>query len=261
MTRSILLCPPVFYDVRYSINPWMKGENVNNALAMQQWFQLKNTLQFMGINVHLIDQHPDLPDMVFTANAGTVKGGDVVLSKFKHSQRQNESAEFEEWFNSMGYQVHHLDRDMLFEGCGDTVINGKKIIGGYGFRSNLKGLRAASEILQLELISVKLKNPQFYHLDTCFTMLNDELALYYPGAFSKYTISKLKEHFELIPVDSAAAHKFVCNSIVSGQDILMPAGNESTANMLEDYGFRTRLINTAEFLKSGGSLQCMALWI
>ena len=73
MTRSILLCPPVFYDVKYSINPWMKGENVNNALAMQQWFQLKNTLHHMGIKIHLIDQHPDLPDMVFTANAGTIK--------------------------------------------------------------------------------------------------------------------------------------------------------------------------------------------
>ena len=261
MTRSILLCPPVFYDVKYSINPWMKGENVNNAKAMQQWFQLKNTLQFMGVKIHLIDQHPDLPDMVFTANAGTVKGGEVVLSNFKHRERQDESAEFEEWFNSIGYQVHRLGPDMTFEGCGDAVVNNKKMIGGYGFRSNLKGLREAAELLQLDLVAVKLNNPQFYHLDTCFTMLNDELALYYPGAFSKHTVSKLREHFELIAVDSESAHKFVCNSIVSGQDILMPAGNDTIANKLEHYGFRTRLINTTEFLKSGGSLQCMALWI
>ncbi len=261
MTRSILLCPPVFYDVKYSINPWMKGDEVDSPLAMQQWFQLKNTLQFMGVNVHLIDQHPALPDMVFTANAGTVKGGDVVLSRFKHPQRQQEPAQFEEWFNSMGYTVHHLEKGAIFEGCGDTVISQNKLVGGYGFRSNLRGLRGAAEILGLELLSVKLKNPQFYHLDTCFAMLNEELALYYPDAFSKHTISKLRQHFELIPVPKENALRFACNSIVAGHDVLMPGGNDAIADLLEDYGYRTRLINTSEFMKSGGSLQCMALWI
>ena len=228
---------------------------------MQQWFQLKNTLGHMGVKVNLIDQHPRFPDMVFAANAGTVKGGDIVLSNFRHPQRQGESAEFAAWFNSMGYEVHHLDSKSFFEGCGDTVVADRKLIGGYGFRTNLRGLREAAEILRLELIPIKLKNPQFYHLDTCFTLLNENLALYYPDAFSKHTITKLRDHFELIPVSTEEANRFACNSIVYGQTVLMPAGNEQVADRLENYGLRTSLINTSEFLKSGGSLQCMALWI
>jgi len=261
MNRSILLCPPVFYDVIYSINPWMQGEDVDKPIAMQQWFQLKNILSHLGANVKLIDQDPNLPDMVFTANAGTVRGADVVLSNFKHPQRQAESQHFAQWFYNEGYNVHRLPPSAAFEGCGDTVIANELLIGGYGFRSDLKALRMTAEILDLDLLPLKLSDPNFYHLDTCFTLLRPDLALYYPGAFSSYTISKLKKHMELIPVSPEAANKFVCNSIVCGNVIIMPAGNDAVADELENYGIQARLIDTSEYLKSGGSLQCMALWI
>ena len=261
MSQTILLCPPVFYDIKYSINPWMKGENVDHALAMHQWFQLKNVLSFLGITIREIDQHIDLPDMVFTANAGTVRGAHVVLSNFKHEERQPETLEFEKWFDKQGYITHRLPASVAFEGCGDTVINENTLIGGYGYRSDLKGLRMAAELLGLDLLPIKLNNPNFYHLDTCFTLLRPDLALYYPDAFSSYTISKLKKHLRLIPVSEEEAHNFACNSIVYKHYVVMPAHNEDLANRLEDEGMEARIIDTSEFLKSGGSLPCMALWI
>jgi N-dimethylarginine dimethylaminohydrolase len=261
MSETILLCPPVFYDIKYSINPWMKGESVDHSLAMHQWFQLKNVLSFLGVKIREIDQHPDLPDMVFTANAGTVRGADVVLSNFKHKERQQETVQFEKWFKDEGYNVHRLPKSVTFEGCGDTVINGDILIGGYGYRSDLKGLRTAADLLDLDLLPLKLNNPNFYHLDTCFTLLRPDLALYYPGAFSSYTVSKLKKHLRLIPVSEEEAHNFACNSIVYKHYLIIPAHNETLANQLEDEGIEARIIDTSEFLKSGGSLQCMALWI
>ncbi len=261
MARTILLCPPIFYDVKYSINPWMKGEAVDHSTAIQQWFQLKNVLSHLGVTIKEIEQDPQLPDMVFTANAGTVRGADVVLSNFKHPERRQESEVFAKWFEKEGYTVHRLPSSVSFEGCGDTVINGSLMIGGYGYRSDLKGLRMAADILDLELLPLKLSNPKFYHLDTCFTLLKPDLALYYPGAFSRYTISKLKKHMRLIAVTEEEAHNFACNSICFGSYIIMPANNDSVADRLEDEGLEARLIGTSEFLKSGGSLQCMALWI
>ena len=157
MSETILLCPPLFYDVKYSINPWMKGEEIDHALAMHQWFQLKNVLSFLGITIKQIDQHPDLPDMVFTANAGTILGGDIVLSNFKHTERQPETVEFEKWFKEEGYTVHKLPASVAFEGCGDTVVNQDMLIGGYGYRSDLKGLKLTAEILGLDLLPLKLK--------------------------------------------------------------------------------------------------------
>ena len=260
MSNTVLLCPPTYFDVEYSINPWMQGEIVNKALAMQQWFEMKNILELLGAHVKLIGQDSTLPDMVFTANAGTVRGNHVVLSNFKHEERKPERAEFEEWFEEAGYTTYRLDDDINFEGCGDTIVNGHQMIAGYGFRSDLKGLRRAAEILDLDLISLKLKNPNFYHLDTCFCLLREDLALYYPGAFSKHTIAKIKD-IELIPVSDEAAHDFVCNSIVYKDNVLMPSPNDETAALVEGLGFDVHQINTSEFLKSGGSLQCMSLWI
>jgi len=261
MQKTILLCPPVFYDVKYSINPWMRGEKVNHSLALQQWFQLKNVLSYLGIAIKEIDQHPDLPDMVFTANAGTIRGADVVLSNFKHAERKKETELFGQWFEKEGYTVHRLPSSVSFEGCGDTVITGTTLIGGYGYRSDLKGLRMAADILNLDLIPLKLANPHFYHLDTCFTLLKPDLALYYPGAFSAYTISKLKKHMRLIPVSDEEAHRFACNSISYSQYLILPGGNDSLADRLEAEGIEARLVDTSEFLKSGGSLRCMVLWL
>ena len=155
MTPTILLCPPIFYDVKYSINPWMKGEAVDHSTAIQQWFQLKNVLSHLGVAIKEIEQDPQLPDMVFTATAGSVRGADVVLSNFILPERHRVIEVFGKWFEKEGYTVHRLPSSVSFEGCGDAVINGSVIIGGYGYRSDLKGLRMAADILDLELLPVK----------------------------------------------------------------------------------------------------------
>ena len=260
MTATVLLCPPMFFDVKYSINPWMKDEPVDSREAVDQWFLMKNALERLGVKTTLIGQVPHLPDMVFTANAGTVRGKKVVLSNFKYLERQLEHQEFDKWFKEHGYETFALPESVSFEGCGDTIVSGDRLIAGYGFRSDLKALRETAEILDLKLTSLKLKNPNFYHLDTCFSLLRPDFAIYYPGAFSKHTISKVKD-IELFAVSDEEAHRFACNSIIYEDNILMPAGNESLARSLEERGFQVQLINTSEFLKSGGSLQCMALWI
>ena len=249
MKNTVLLCAPAYFDVEYSINPWMQGEFVNKSLAMQQWFEMKNILELLGVTVKLIDQKSGLPDMVFTANAGTIRNDHIVLSNFKHNVRKPETGEYEKWFKEAGYTTHRLLNNINFEGCGDTKVSGTKLLGGYGFRSDLKGLRQAAEILDLD-----------YHLDTCFCLLREDLALYYPGAFSKYTISKIKD-IELIPVSDEAAHDFACNSIVYKDSILMPLQNEETIALVEGLGFDVHPIDTSEFLKSGGSLKCMSLWV
>ncbi|HHZ95144.1 MAG TPA: amidinotransferase [Flavobacteriales bacterium] len=262
MEPTVLLCPPVFYDVVYSINPWMQGVKVDKPIAMDQWFKLKNTLEVWGIKTELISQKKDLPDMVFTANAGTVLGNKVVLSNFRFEERSGETDVFEEWFIDHGYETHRLPKKIKFEGCGDTIIHGDKMIAGYGFRSELGGLRRAAKILGLELIPLKLRHPTFYHLDTCFCLISKQCAIYYPGAFTPSALRKIRAlNLDLIATDVTDSAQFACNSIVYNENILMPSGPSNVVKQLEDRGYVITQINTSEFLKSGGSLQCMTLWI
>lgn len=262
MEPTVLICPPVFFDVRYSINPWMQGAEVDKPIAMDQWFKLKNTLEMWGVSTKMITQKEDLPDMVFTANAGTVLGNKVVLSNFRFKERHGETKVFEEWFNKEGYTTYRLPNKVYFEGCGDTVFLQGKMLAGYGHRSSLGGLRRAAKYLDVELIPLKLRHPIFYHLDTCFCMLGEHSGFYYPGGFTPSAIKKLKKHVpDLIPIDVTDAAQFACNSVVYGNKVLMPAGPQKIVEELELRGYEVTHINTSEFLKSGGSLQCMTLWI
>ena len=262
MSDTVLLCPPIHFDVVYSINPWMKGEPVDKQKALAQWYQLKGTIESWGVKVNLIGQPPHLPDMVFTANAGTVRGNKVVLSNFKFPERQEETEHYEQWFQNQGYETFRLPKKISFEGCGDTVPWGDKMLAGYGVRSDLGGIRRAAKILDMELIPLKLDHPNFYHLDTCFCLLNQHCAMYYPGAFSPSAIKKLKKNIpDLIPIDVTDAAHFACNSVVYGNQVLMPPGPQKIVKELEIRGYEVTHLNTSEFLKSGGSLQCMTLWI
>jgi N-dimethylarginine dimethylaminohydrolase len=262
MSNTVLLCPPVHFDVIYSINPWMKGSPVDKPVAMDQWFRLRSHIKDWGVEVKLIAQEESLPDMVFTANAGTVRNNTVVLSNFKFVERKPETDAFEKWFQDEGYETHRLPKNINFEGCGDTVVLENKMFAGYGVRSDLGGVRRAAKILELELIPLKLDHPNFYHLDTCFCLLGPQSAMYYPGAFTPSAIKKLKKHIpELIPLDVHDAAMFACNSVVYQSQILMPSGPRKIVEELDIRGYEVTQINTSEFLKSGGSLQCMTLWI
>ena len=85
----ILMCPPTHFGVIYEINPWMHvASPVDARRAADQWGALRATYQDLGVEVVVADPVPGLPDMVFTANAGVTWGGRMVLSRFRHAERQ-----------------------------------------------------------------------------------------------------------------------------------------------------------------------------
>ncbi len=164
---TFLLCPPDFFKVDYSINPWMTGVQVDTVEATAQWENLVKSIKNAGGKVKTIDPVTGLPDMVFTANSGIVEGNTCIISSMKHSERQAESQHFQTWFKKNGYNIVHIAPGLSFEGRGDTLVVQDKLIGGYGYRSDLVALEIAAGTLGLDLISLELSDPRFYHLDTC----------------------------------------------------------------------------------------------
>ena len=132
----ILMCPPTHYGVEYEINPWMHvTSQVDRRLARHQWEALLHTYRELGVEVVLADPVPGLPDMVFTANAGLTRGDRVVLSRFRHPERQREESRWRELFESWGAPVCDTG-DIAFEGAGDALFVGDTLVCGYGFRTD-----------------------------------------------------------------------------------------------------------------------------
>lgn len=110
-----------------------------------------------------------------------------------------------------------------------------------------------------EIIPVQLQDERFYHLDTCFCPLNNSLALIYPGAFSRKDLEILGRAIELIYVSDSDALHFVCNAVVLGKDIILPAGCPDTYALLTQRGFTSHPVELGEFIKAGGAAKCLSL--
>ena len=257
-----LLCPPTFFDVSYEINPWMDIDvPPDKQQAPEQWKMLHHTLLRLGAYIEYIEPQRGNPDLVFTANAGLVKGRKIVLSRFKHPERQGEEPLFHHWFESRNFEVVNI-KDGSFEGEGDALFVGETLYCGYGFRSDKAIYSQVAKLLDVDsLVLCELADPRFYHLDTCFCPLDEHNAMFYPGAFTKESIREMEKKATLHPVTEKDAINFVCNAVVLGHSIVLPAKCDDTYDMLAKIGFESFPVNLSEFLKGGGSAKCLTLKI
>ena len=260
-----LMCPPTHYDVDYVINPWMEG-NVHRsakAVAAAQWQQLQGVLAGHA-QVEQLQPQPGLPDLVFTANAGVVVDDSVVLARFFHPERQGEEPWFQQWFESQGYRVTLLPADLPFEGAGDALLDrsGGWLWAGYGFRSELAAHPLLAEALAVEVLSLRLMDERFYHLDTCFCPLSDGTLLYYPPAFDFYSNRLIETRVpaaKRLVVGEADALAFACNAVNVGRSVILNQASAGLRQQLETRGYEVLETPLSEFLKAGGAAKCLTL--
>jgi lysine-ketoglutarate reductase/saccharopine dehydrogenase-like protein (TIGR00300 family) len=267
MTASIrfLMCSPHYYDVDYVINPWMEG-NIHKSSrdrAMEQWQALYQVIAEHA-TVDLVKPQQGWPDMVFTANAGLVLGDQVVLSRFYHPERQGEEPHFKAWFEENGFTVHELPKDLPFEGAGDALLDreGRYLWAGYGFRSELDSHPYLADWLDIEVLSLRLMDERFYHLDTCFCPLKDGYLLYYPPAFDAYSNRLIEMRIpasKRIVVEEVDAVNFACNSVNVEDLVIMNRASDRLKQQLNAVGFRVIETPLTEFLKAGGAAKCLTL--
>ena len=261
----ILMCPPHHYDVDYVINPWMEG-NIHRSsrdLAEEQWNKLYEVLK-RHATVELVTPQKGWPDMVFAANAGLVLGNQVVLSRFLHPERQGEEPHFQKWFEDNGFTVHKLPESLPFEGAGDALIDraGGWLWAGYGFRSELDAHPYLADWLDVEVLSLRLVDSRFYHLDTCFCPLTDGYLMYYPPAFDAYSNRLIEMRVpadKRIAIDEVDAINFACNTVNVDRVVVMNKASDRLKKRLNALGFTVEETPLTEFLKAGGAAKCLTL--
>jgi N-dimethylarginine dimethylaminohydrolase len=234
-------------------------EPVDAARAMAQWRQLHATLSWLGHTVHLIDPVPGLPDMVFAANGATVIGGRVLGTRFRHPQRAAESQAYLDWFRRGGYRRVEEPRHVN-EGEGDIAFAGTVIFAGHGFRTDPAAARQIEDLFRLPVISIRLVDPRFYHLDTALCVLGNDVAAYYPAAFDDAGRAALAGHFtELIEAKDEDAEVLGLNAVSDGRNVVLPAQAAGLASQLSAAGFEPVPVDLSELLKAGGGPKCCTL--
>jgi N-dimethylarginine dimethylaminohydrolase len=259
--RRYLMCPPHHFGVLYEINPWMHREvAVDQERSFAQWDSLAANLRAAGAEIVTIDAQPHVPDLVFTANAGLVNGGQFVPSNFRYPQRQPETEVFASWFGEHGWAVDRLPDDLDHEGAGDALPFGGVLVSGYRFRSDASAGPVLSEKLGVPVRSIELVDERLYHVDLTFCPLDDRRAICAPTGWDDYGRKVVEA---LVPeplwLSDDEALSFCANSVVVGTNIVMPSVPPRIGRQLEAWGFSVAESPVNEFLKAGGGCRCLTL--
>jgi N-dimethylarginine dimethylaminohydrolase len=253
------MCPPVHFDVTYSINPWMQpGTPVDADLAVAQWERLRDLYRGLGHDVEEIAAVPGLPDMVFAANGATVVDGKVLSARFRHAERSAEGPAYLRWFRDRGYDAR--EAEYVNEGEGDYLVVGERILAGTGFRTDRRSHLEAQRFFGRPVVSLSLVDPRYYHLDTALAVLDHDEVMYHPAAFSAASQAVLRELYpDAIVATATDAEVFGLNAVSDGRHVLLADQAVQLADELSDRGFVPIGVDLSELLKSGGSAKCCTL--
>lgn len=262
----ILMCAPTFFEVSYVINPWMTG-HVHDTTAersRRQWDALRETVA-RHADVVVQPAAEGQPDMVFAANAGLVFGNSFVPSRFRYDERKGEEPHNHAWFARHGFDIVELPEGVFFEGAGDALFDrgtSRRLWMGHGHRSDAEAAPALARLLDVEVLPLKLADPRFYHLDTCFCPLANGYTLYFPAAFDAASLALIERHVppaERIVVDEHDAVEFACNAVNLGRVVILNRASGGLRSRLEAAGFMVIEVALDEYMKSGGAAKCLTL--
>jgi len=270
-----LMCPPRYFGVRYRINPWMdpeawsKGEGSLKAVAEQQWTSLHEVLTSRGADVTFLRCKPDLPDLVFTANAAVILDGVALLSRFRHSERQAEQPIVAAAFRRLVEQqylaaVFELPPNVTLEGAGDCIWDQHRRLFwvGCGPRSTRDAGRAVAACFGVEAVSLELADARFYHLDTALCALPTGELIYYPEAFTEAGLREIEARVEpsgRLALTHEEATQFAANAVYLDGCVLMSRCSERLRRELEGRGIEVIETPLDAFWRSGGSACCLTL--
>jgi N-dimethylarginine dimethylaminohydrolase len=266
--RRYLMCRPEHFTVSYRINPWMEPTKpTDTAKAVRQWQELHDTYLSLGHEVELIDPVPGLPDMVYTANGGFIIDGRALGVKFRVPERSGEERPFMDWFAANGFDV--IEPLEVQEGEGDFLLVGDTILAGTGFRSVGDSHRELGEVFDREVLSLRLVDPRFYHLDTAITVLDpvegpggvDHANIaYLPTAFDAASRAILAERYpDAIEVSDEDGAVFGLNAASDGKHVFISPRATGFAEQLTARGYTPVAVDLSELLLGGGGIKCCTL--
>lgn len=294
---KVLLCWSSYFDVT-EFDPQNKhmdpNQRPNVELAATQHRELVDIYDQLGLDVYLAPPVSKLVDMVFTANLGVIIGNKVLMSNFTPMRRREESEYFASFLRKLGYLPYHLPQGIFFEGAGDAIVFGDKILCGYGFRTSKRALAYIEHLMDREVIPLQLQYPGggkriLYHLDTAGIFMEDaETVILYPGALTKESLRRLEKvaniisasyedannlalnavvvpkteiwgHFDKVKNEKASLAHFALGMWPELRGVVVTSGlaSQDLKKKIEKCKYMPVTVDLGEFLKSGGGAFCL----
>ena len=203
------------------------------------------------INLTALDK---FPDGQFVEDTALCLPEAVILMRPGAPSRLGEVCEIEPQLRDLFKAVYEIEKPGHIEG-GDILVTGKEILVGRSARTNENGVSQLSEIVTPlgYVMREVFTPPEILHFKTDCSLLGpDEILstkrLQASGCFDGYQV-----------INVADGEEAAANAIRVNDYVIMPAGFPKTKAILEEHGYKVKVINNTECAKLDGGMSCLSL--
>ena len=250
------------YRVEWTINPHMVPGTVDPRSAATQHARLVSALRRSGARVTLVPFVHGAYDSVFTKDCAIVSGSSeprALLASPLHPVRQAEQVWRANHLRDAGFDVSPALPTAL-EG-GDVLVlrHLPAALMGHGFRTDPDSAKELGRFLRTPVVSLELRDPSLFHLDTALSVLADGTALVCEEAFTPDALKKLHALplAGLIPVAHEEAQRFATNVVEVGDTVVTGSWAPQLARRLIERGKHVVYTQLDQFHNAGGSAACL----
>lgn len=281
INQKLLVSGADYFADTYEINPYYAEKGINIAKAKAEHADIVRCFKEAGIEIIQVKPPKDCQDGVYTANWALVKDGVAVMARLPEA-RKGEEAYAKAQLEQLGIKTLLAPGNHLYSGQGDSLICGKYLFAGQGFRSDSESQAFAAKTFGLKLIQLQAKpqlnddgsihiNPFtnhadsfWYDLDLAVSVIDEHTIAYCKDALDEESNRKIDALTDLdkIVVDLDECTKGFANNLVStGKHVIMSNKAPKLQAALEKRGLICLTPDVTELKKGGGYIRCVSLWL
>lgn len=260
--KQVLMSYPQYLSIEpiNVISKHFKDHQLDKKKIDEEFNLLVQTYQNLGIEVFFLPPNETYPDSVFARDFGACLKDGYILGRFKHEYRKNERKAYEKKMQELNIPQLFKVHEGYFEGGDFFFLDDKTIVIGLLERTNQIGYQEIKEHFknQYEVLFVE-SDPEFLHLDMCFNLIDDHLALICKDAFDISFLQELqKRNIELIEVSKKDIFRHGLNVQALGDKKVLALKKNHDINLqIKQKGYEVIGLDITEILKCGGGIHCM----
>lgn len=229
-----------------SDHPQHSSLNIKRARKQHRSYQ--NTLEELGLEVIVLNKENEYPDACFVEDNVIIHGTKAFINRMGAKARRGEEQSVFEILKQYK-TVKHASSPATIEG-GDVIHLDDRLICGLSSRTNLEGIKQASEWLNITINPI---NGDFVHLKSYVTYLNSNIII----STNQFIDHPILSKFDIIEVP--ADESYAANTLTIGETVILPSGNQKLNAMIRDRGFETIQLKTDQFEFCEGALTCLSI--
>lgn len=229
---------------------------IDVAAASLQHDGYEQALRDAGLEVIRLPHLPEHADGVFVEDTALLINGHAIITRPGAPSRASEIES-----TALGLEPHfdlHRIENGRIDG-GDVLRIGSTLYVGLSSRTNHEGFAALKELVgRLGFEPVAVRNQDCLHLKSATTCAGHDAAGQLVLLYNAHAVDP--EQFadvEAISVHEDELH--AANVLRVGEQLIMPAGNPRTAELLEKRGFQIVEVEVSELKKAEAGVTCMSL--